>query len=140
MSVSLDIFNEDLTKQTEGTEIYPLSGEDIFFKVPRVGGFEYNKQIKRIIKDIYGIYHDPENIDMDLVNATWLGENVTHFGGISNAKTGKALKFSRDNCRAIFNNKGYHQSLCRILMNKASNFEIYLTQEGREAIEELKKP
>ena len=69
MSLSLDIFNEDTTKQAEGTEIYPISGEDIYFKVPRVGGFEYQKQIRKIIKDTYGIYHEPDDVDMDLINA-----------------------------------------------------------------------
>lgn len=139
MSLSLDIFNEDTAKQAEGTEIYPISGEDIYFKVPRVGGFEYQKQIRKIIKDTYGIYHEPDDVDMDLINAVWLGEYVTHFGGFVDAQTKKPVKFTRENCRAVFRNKGYHQSLCKILINKASNFEFYLTQEGREAIEELKK-
>lgn len=136
---SLAIFDEDFTKQKEGTEIYPLTGEDMYFKVPRVGGFEYNKQIRAIIKAEYGVYHESENVDMDLINAIWLGEYVTHFGGIEDAKTKKQVKFTRDNCRAIFRHKGYQQSLCRILINKASTFEAYLTKEGREAIEELKK-
>lgn len=139
MTISLSIFEEDPKKQTEGTEIYPISGEDIYFKVPRVGGFEYTKQIRKIIKDIYGVYHDQEDIDMTLVHAVWLGEYVTHFGGFIDAKTGKQIKFTRENCRAIFRNKGYHQSLCKILIEKACNHEYYLTKEGREAIEELKK-
>ena len=76
---------------------------------------------------------------MNEIYAIWLGEYVTDFGGALDAKTGEELPFSRDNCRGIFNHKGYEQSLVPILINKASNFEYYLTDEGREAIEQLKK-
>lgn len=140
MSVNLSVFAEDTHKQSSGVPIYPLSGEDMFFSVPRVGGFEYNKQIQAIIKSIYGIYHNHEDVCMSTVHAAWLGEYVTDFGGICDASDdSKDLEFSRTNCRAIFANKAYHNSLVGILINKASSFEYYLTEEGREAIEELKK-
>lgn len=137
--VNLAVFAEDVDRQQEGVAIYPLQGEDLYFCVPRIGGFKYQKQIQEIIKNIYGIYHDQNNIDMTLVNACWFGEYVTDFGGAENGKTQEELSFSREDCRAIFNNKAYHQSLVPLLINKASNFEYYLTDEGREAIEELKK-
>lgn len=200
--VNLAVFDEDEVLKKEGTPIYPLQGEDLFFCVPRVGGFLYQKQIQDIIKTKYGIYHEQSDIDMNVVNAIWLGEYVTDFGGgcivtksqeTSDAityvflaskeldleiekstkqkkQTKAALKkiaalesklmkaelsldrckrkdeenkvemiFNRGQCRSIFNKKGYQQSLVSILINKASSFECYLTEEGREAIEELKK-
>jgi hypothetical protein len=137
--INLSVFDEDEIKQTEGTVIYPLQDEDLYFLVPRVGGFKYQKQVQAIIKAQYGIYHDSNNTDMNLITAIWLGEYITDFGGAENGKTQEELVFSRENCRAIFNNKGYHQSLVPLLINKASNFEYFLTEEGREAIEELKK-
>ena len=137
--INLAVFDEDTERQKEGTVIYPLQDEDLFFCVPRVGGFLYQKQIQAIIKSEYGIYHEQSDIDMNLVSAIWLGEYVTDFGGAENGKTNEELVFSRADCRGIFNNKGYHQSLVPILINKGSNFENYLTNEGREAIIELKK-
>ncbi|MDB4352477.1 hypothetical protein OAA60_03490 [Porticoccaceae bacterium] len=138
-SINLAVFSEDAELQEKGTPIYPLQGEDLYFCVPRVGGFKYQKQIQSIIKSTYGIYHEQSDIDMNEVSSIWLGEYVTEYGNVLDSKTGEALEFTRSNCRAIFNNKSYHQSLVPILMNKAANFEIYLTEEGREAIEELKK-
>ena len=117
---SLAIFDEDLTKQKEGTEIYPLTGEDMYFKVPRMGGFEFNKQIHDLIKREYGVYYEAEKVDMDLIHARWLGEYITHFGGFDDAKTGKAMRFSREKCRAIFADESYRLSLCKILVAKAS--------------------
>lgn len=137
--VNLAVFDEDETLQKEGTPIYPLQGEDLFFCVPRVGGFLYQKQIQDIIKTKYGIYHEQSDIDMNAVHAIWLGEYVTDFGGADDKANNEELTFSRKGCRNIFNNEGYQQSLVSILINKASSFEYYLTNEGREAIEELKK-
>ena len=137
--VNLAVFAEDETLQTEGTPIYPLQGEDLFFCVPRVGGHKYQKQIQAIIKKHKGIYCEQADVDMNEIYAMWLGEYVTDFGGALDANTMEELPYSRDNCRGIFNNKEMHQSLVPILINKASNFEFYLTEEGREAIEELKK-
>lgn len=137
--VNLSIFAEDEIRQTEGTPIYPLQGEELYFCVPRVGGFEYQKQIQDIIKKYKGVYVEQSNVDMSEINALWLGEYVTDFGGALDAKTDEELKFSRDNCRAIFANKAYLLSLVPLIINKAANFENYLTDEGREAIEELKK-
>lgn len=138
-SINLAVFAEDETRQEGGTPIYPLTGEDLYFSVPRVGGHKYQKQIQAIIKSIYGIYHEQSDIDMNEVSAVWLGENVTDYGNILDAKTGEDLEFTRSNCRGVFANKAYRQSLVPILMNKASSFENYLTEEGREAVEELKK-
>lgn len=137
--VNLAVFAEDKDLQKEGSPIYPLQGEDLFFCVPRVGGFLYQKQIQEIIKKAYGIYHEQSDIDMTLIYAIWLGEYVTDFGGAENGSTDEELVFSRSDCRNIFNNKAYQQSLVPILISKASSFESYLTNEGREAIEELKK-
>lgn len=137
--VNLAVFAEDEALQTEGTPIYPLQGEDLFFCVPRVGGHKYQKQIQAIIKKHKGIYCEQADVDMNEIYAMWLGEYVTDFGGALDASTMEELPFNRENCRGIFNNKEMHQSLVPILINKASNFEFYLTEEGREAIEELKK-
>jgi hypothetical protein len=137
--VNLAVFAEDESRQTEGTPIYPLQGEDLYFCVPRVGGHKYQKQIQAIIKKHKGIYCEQSDVDMNEIYSMWLGEYVTDFGGALDAKTNEELLFSRENCRGIFNHKGYQQSLVAILINKASNFEYYLTEEGREAIEELKK-
>jgi len=141
-SVNLAVFAEDETLQEKGTPIYPLQGEDLYFCVPRVGGHKYQKQIQAIIKSIYGIYHEQGDIDMNEVSAAWLGGYVTDYGNIEDDSTeigSGDLEFTRSNCRAIFNKKAYRQSLVPILMTKAANFELYLNEEGREAIEELKK-
>ncbi len=138
-SISLAVFEESEDLQVKGTPIYPLTGEDLYFCVPRVGGHKYQKQIQAIIKAIHGIYHEQSDIDMNQVSAAWLGEYVTDYGNILDAKSGEDLEFTRANCRGVFANKSYRQSLVPILMNKASGFELYLTQEGREAVEELKK-
>lgn len=137
--INLAVFSEDAELQEKGTPIYPLQGEDLYFCVPRVGGFKYQKQIQAIIKSTYGIYHEQSDIDMNEVSAIWLGEYVTEYGSILDTSTGEDLEFTRSNCRAVFNNKSYQLSLVPNLMNKAANPEIYLTEEGREAIEELKK-
>lgn len=141
-SINLSVFAEDETLQEKGTPIYPLEGEDLYFCVPRAGGHKYQKQIQAIIKSIYGIYHEQSDIDMNEVFAAWLGEYVTEYGNIEDDSTEEGsgdLEFTRSNCRAVFNKKAYRQSLVPLLMNKAGNFEIYLTEEGREAVEELKK-
>ena len=137
--INLNVFNEDLALQSEGCPIYPLQGEELYFCTPRVGGFKYQKQIQDIIKAQYGLYRNDDDVDMSLVQAIWLGEYITDFGGALDAKTDEELAFTRENCRAIFANKGMHLSLVPLLISKASNFEYYLTAEGREAIEELKK-
>ena len=195
--INLNVFNEDLALQSEGCPIYPLQGEELYFCTPRVGGFKYQKQIQDIIKAQYGLYRNDDDVDMSLVQAIWLGEYITDFGGAlevyvsektkikisqielinneikeqnkrkaskskdnkikslenklskaeidlqkskdSDSEVSKELPFTRENCRAIFANKGMHLSLVPLLISKASNFEYYLTAEGREAIEELKK-
>lgn len=137
--VNLAVFSEDTERQESGTPIYPLQGEDLFFCVPRVGGYKYQKQIQAIIKKHKGIYCDQSDVDMSEIYAMWLGEYVTDFGNVLGTKDMKELPFSRENCRGIFNCKSMHESLVPILMNKAGNFEFYLSEEGREAIEELKK-
>ena len=137
--LNLAVFSEDTELKTIGSPIYPLQGTDLYFCVPRVGGFEYQKQIRDIIKRRHGLFKEHIDIDMNEIHAIWLGEYVSDFGGALDTKTGKGLPFSRDNCRGIFNHKGYEESLVPILMNKGSSFENYLTVEGREAIEELKK-
>ena len=137
--VNLSIFAEDEALQKEGSPIYPLEGESLFFCVPRAGGFLFQKQIKDIKRREYGVYHDESCVDMNLIHAIWLGEYVTDFGGVENKKTKEELLFNRANCRSIFNDRDFQLSLNVLLLIQASNFENYLTVEGREAIEELKK-
>ena len=139
-SINLSVFEESEELQEKGCPIYPLTGEDLYFCVPRVGGFKYQKQIQAIIKSTYGIYHEQSDIDMNQVSAIWLGEYVTDWDYVAGkGEGGETLAFSRVECRKIFNNKEVWNSLVPILVSKASNFELYLTQEGREAVEELKK-
>jgi len=139
-SINLAVFAEDSELQEKGTPIYPLTGEDMYFCVPRVGGHKYQKQIQAIIKGIYGIYHEQSDIDMNEVSASWLGEYVTDWDYVAaKGNVEETMPFSRIECRKIFSNDEVWNSLVPILMNKAGNFEYYLTEEGREAIEELKK-
>ena len=136
--IPLEIFEEDTQKKQSGAYIYPVSGEDMYFIVPRVGGFEYQKQIRDIQRNLYGVYYDGD-VDMTLIQAKWLGEHVQGFGGFYEVGKKREIKFSREKCRQLFNNPAYHDSLVQTLIMKASNFESYLTKKGREAIEELKK-
>jgi len=136
--MNLSIFAEDEGLKTKGVPIYPTT-DDGYFLIPRVGGFEFQKQIQQITKQVYGIYHNQEDIELNKVYSVWLGENVSGWDGVQNTD-GSDLEFNRSNCRAVFNNPSYKDSLVPILIEKASRYENYLTQEGREAIEELKKP
>ena len=138
--VNLSVFAEDAELQTSGTPIYPLPDEDLYFCIPRVGGHKYQKQIQAIIKKLYGIYHEQSDIDMNEAHAAWLGEYITDWDYVADkGNREESLPFSRSECRAIFNSESMRQSLVPILINKATNFEFYLNEEGREAIEELKK-
>ena len=136
-NLNLSVFAEDKNLKKDGVPIYPLSFSDAFFIVPRIGGFEYQKQIQEIKRNIYGIYAENSEIDFNKIAAAWLGEYVQGWEGVES--NGEELEFNRSNCRAIFNNESYRESLVTILIDKASKYENYLTQEGREAIEELKK-
>lgn len=135
--MKLSVFAEDQDLKSQGVPIYPTS-DDGYFLVPRVGGFQFQKQIQKITKQIYGIYHNQEDIELNRVYAAWLGEFVTGWDGVLDSEDNE-LEFSRGNCRAVFNNEAYRDSLVPLLIEKASRYENYLTQEGREAIEELKK-
>ena len=135
--MKLSVFAEDQDLKVKGVPIYPTSDEG-YFLVPRVGGFQFQKQIQKITKQIYGIYHNQEDIELNRVYAAWLGEFVTGWDGVLDSE-GNELEFNRENCRAVFNNESYKDSLVPLLIEKASRYENYLTQEGREAIEELKK-
>lgn len=136
--LNLSVFAEDESLKKGGVPIYPLSSSDAYFLVPRVGGFEYQKQIQKITSQIYGVYIDQREIDFNRVCAAWLGDHVQGWEGVDDTN-GVPLEFTRANCKAIFNNEAYKDSLVPILIDKASKYEHFLNEEGREAIEELKK-
>lgn len=137
--INLAVFDEDKEKKINGRPLYPLSGEDLYFCTPRAAGFLFQKQIAEIIRNRHGIYYNQQDVDMNEIYAIWLGEYVTDFGGALDANTGEELPFSRDNCRGIFNHKGYKDTLVVILINLAERYESTLTTEGMEAVAELKK-
>ena len=138
-SINLAVFDEDQDKKINGRPLYPLEGEDLYFIVPRVGGHLFEKQQQEIIRNRMGIYYNQCDVDRNEIHALWLGEHVSGFGGALDNSTGEDLEFNRSNCRAMFANKGYRDSLVVILINLAANYNTTLTDEGMEAIEELKK-
>lgn len=137
--MKLSIFAEDQNLKESGAPIYPSDIYEGCFYVPRVGGFKYQKQIQELIKHLYGTYYDPKDVDYNHVNAMWLGEYVTNWEGVIDESNGQELTFSRVDCRAIFNHEAHRESLVPLLIDKASRYENYLQEEGREAMEELKK-
>ncbi|YP_010660153.1 hypothetical protein PP590_gp72 [Pseudoalteromonas phage HS1] len=136
---SISCFKEDQEKVTNGAPIYPMpDNADLFFNVLRVGTFEQQKQMADVTRSVYGA-HAPRQVDNNKLWAVWLAEyGVTDWGYLED-ENGKVLKFTRETCRSIFNNKDYRNTLVPTLINGASDYYSYLQDEALEAIEEIKK-
>ena len=138
MSLKLSIFQEDPQRQENGTPIFiDKDNSDATISVKRAAGFEYQKEIAKIKRTLYGF--DIESINPDEVMANWLAEfGVTGWSGLI-GEDDKPLKFTKSNSRALFKSKEYWNSLNTKLIMKASDYNNYLTDKGREDLEELKK-
>ena len=131
----LSAFNEDLEKQEKGSPFY--MGDDGCFYVKRVGTNQYNKEIEKIKRELYGFAF--KEIDVGLVLGTWLAEyGVTGWVNILNENDDK-LDYSITNARKVFLNPSFFNSLNSQLIAHGSDYANYLFDEVTEDIDQIKK-
>lgn len=135
--MSLEMFREDLGKQSEGSPCYV---NHMTFYVSRLGTKESQSQIKDIRVKLYGPFPKPGEVDENEIFAEWLA----NFGvqGWENVyeEDDNPMPYSKAFCRQLFLNKRYWLSLNQALINHAVNFENYLTDAAYEDAETIKKP
>lgn len=136
--MSLDLFREDLLKQSEGSFCYV---NQMTFYVKRLGTKESQSELKDIKDKLYGPFPKPDDVNDSFILANWLAYcGVMGWSGVSDSEGGEEIPFSRQEARKIFLNEQYHNSLNMVLVKFASDFENYLCDEASNEIDEIKKP
>jgi hypothetical protein len=135
--MSLDLFREDLEKQSQGSPCYV---NQMIFNVRRIGTKEVQAEFKDIRERLYGLFPKPSDINDNEILANWLAHGgVTGWDNVTDDENGEPLEFTPSFARQLFLNKAYWLSLNQVLINHATNFENYLNDEAYSDTEELKK-
>jgi len=136
--MSLDMYKEDLDKQSAGSPCYV---KDMIFDVVRVGTKEAIEQIQDIRIKLYGVFPNPKEVNDHEIMANWLAHHgVKGWENVLDEEDGKKLEFTKSFARQLFLNKSYWMSLNQILIIHANNYENYLNDEAYEDAEQIKKP
>lgn len=134
----LSIYSLDLDKVDNGSWLHGKEGSGHLFKVKRIRGLDFNKEMDEIKREVYRAAM-PDFPDDSMLFAMWLGKyGCTDWDGVQDYE-GNHLPFSRDTCINVFRNRELWYSLAELLTIKASHNEAYYKTEALEAIEEIKK-